>query len=124
MMKLQLMLIVCSLMLFQTSARMLPGQPVDADDEHGCKSLGKKYEKSLDEHTKIGRVAWSPRSDSCIAESINIESGTEMYSITSLPSGKNLGTSGGLSSWLDSIRDKETARRDLLWNTLLSPRKN
>jgi hypothetical protein len=111
-------------MLILTGALFSSGQSVNADDEHGCKALGKKYEKSLDEHTKIGRVAWSPRIDSCIAESINIESGTEMYSITSLPSGKNLGTSGGLTSWLDKDRDKETARRDFFWNNLLSPKKN
>jgi hypothetical protein len=95
-----------------------------AVDDHGCVVLGKKYEKSLDQYTKMGRVAWSPRLQSCIAETTNIVAGTEMYAITSLPSEKNEFTSGGTTSWLDKNRGEETAKRDSAWQSLVAEKKN
>ena len=92
-------------------------------DEHGCKVLGRKYEKTLDQYTKMGRVVWSSVASSCVAETTNIIAGTEMYSITALPSRKNLGASGGVTSWLDKTREVETAKRQLLWDSLVSPKK-
>ncbi len=93
-------------------------------DDHGCVTLGQKYAKSLDQYTKMGRVAWSPRLRSCIAEATNVESGTEMYTIISLPAGRNEFTSGGVTSWLDKNRSEETAKRQSAWQSLVSEKKN
>jgi len=47
-----------------------------------------------------------------------------MYTITSLPSGKNQFSSGGVTSWLDKSREQETGKRESMWKFLVSEKKN
>jgi hypothetical protein len=61
-----------------------------------CLAAGQQYRKSLDEHTTLGRVAWSNHLESCIAETTNVAHGTEMYSVVAIPSKKTISYDGGL----------------------------
>ena len=94
----------------------IPSPPKKPSTEYDCSQPGKKFEKTLDDHTKMGRVTWSSRFKSCIAETTNVESGTEMYSVTAIPSGKNIGVSGGVTSTLNQERKREDERRAALWD--------
>src|ERR1035441_5063180 len=105
-----LTLVACSMGLLLMCVPLSPSQSHSGEPEYDCSSLGQKFGKTLDEYTKLGRVAWSPRYRTCVAESLNIVAGTEMYAITAIPSGRSIGVSGGVTSQLALKRQEETDR--------------
>lgn len=113
-------LVACWMGILLICVQASPSQPKSVEPEYDCKALGQKFGKTLDEYTKLGRVAWSPRYRTCVAESLNIVGGTEMYAITAIPSGRSIGVSGGVTSQLDLKRQEETMTRDSLWNAAVA----
>jgi hypothetical protein len=85
-----------------------------------CVVARQQYRKSLDEHTKLGRVVWSNHLESCIAETTNVAHGTEMYSIVAIPSKKTISYDGGLIAADHRSGREKAAQRQRLFEEAIS----